>query len=401
MSESHDALFAELASGEAEVPADPRLVGAMRQRVVDAQRGGTLEERRNALAVSKSMIPRGGLEWLAGFSSDPDVSIRREALSIGEENGESGMPIVRAFLCDDDADLSLHVLAILTRKTERTATTRVRSLLSSRNARVRAAAAHLLGYIAGPVVKLQLRDLAKDDASEFVRQSASEALDRIEGLLSRNNPMPWVPSSEAHPDPTPQTPLSSTADLPTTAPRAEPTSANEPLAPETPAELPPAKASPQPTDLLTALGANDSDADTRAALAELPEADVRSAIREYRAGASALLGVGGARAATHLGLKAMVGDLRRRLQDAHPDVRSASVLAVAHLGGPAVLPQLSKLLHDSEPEVVTSAIEAVTHATKRLDMVHMAGQWLTPLTQSKNATIQEAAKAALADLGVS
>jgi hypothetical protein len=103
----------------------------------------------------------------------------------------------------------------------------------------------------------------------------------------------------------------------------------------------------------------------------------------------------------HLGLKAMVGDLRRRLQDAHPDVRSASVLAVAHLGGPAVLPQLSKLLHDSEPQVVTSAIEAVTHATKRLDMVHMAGQWLTPLTRSKDATIQEAAKAALADLGVS
>lgn len=389
MSESHDALFAELAAGEAEVPADPRLVGAMRQRVADAQRGGTLEERRDALAVSKGMISRGGLEWLAGFSADPDVTIRREALHVGEENGEAGMPIVRAFLCDNDPGLSLHVLAILTQKLERTATTRVRSLLSSRNAQVRAAAAHLLGYIAGPVVKLQLQALANDDASPGVRQSASAALDRIEGLLSRNNPMPWAPTDEEHPDPTPQTPVSTSTVLPTSEPSG--TDAAEPVQGR----------ATQPSDLLATLGANDADDATRSALAALPEADVRNAIREYRAGASPLLAVGGARAATHLGLKTIVGDLRRRLDDPHPDVRSASVLAVARLGGPAVLPQLSKLLHDSEPDVVTSAIQAVTHAIKRLDMVHMAGQWLTPLTRSQNATIQEAAKAALADLGVS
>lgn len=387
MSESHDDLFAALAAGEAELPSDPRLIGAMRQRVVDAQRSGTIEERQDALAVSKTMISRGGLEWLAGFSSDPDVAIRRQALQIGEENGESGMPIVRAFLCDDDAELSLRVLATLTRKTERTATTRVRSLLSSRNARVRAAAAHLLGYIAGPVVKLQLRELAQDDPSPMVRQSASEALERIEGTLSRSNPMPWTPSEAPTPVAIPQTPVASSPAPPSSTP-----------------ETPPPAPEPQtasPVDALTALGANDSDADALSALKALPPADIRDAIREYRAGGAPLLGVGGARAAAHLELKAMVGDLRRRLTDSDPQVRSAAVLAVAKLGGPAVLPQLSKLLHDSEPQVVTSAIEAVTRATKRLDMTHMAGQWLTPLTRSKDATIQQAAKAALADLGAS
>src|SRR5690606_10634086 len=73
MNESPTELYEALARGEGHLPDDPRVVGALRQKVADAQRDPDIAARREALAVCRAMKERDGLDWMLNFAGDPDV----------------------------------------------------------------------------------------------------------------------------------------------------------------------------------------------------------------------------------------------------------------------------------------------------------------------------------------
>lgn len=389
MNESPTELYEALAQGQGKIPEDPRLIGALRQKVVEAQRSADLMARRDALAVCRAMRTRDGLEWMLAFASDPDPLLRREALQEGLDAEADGMFLVRAFLDDPDPDLCLEVVAVLTERADRTATTRVRGLMAHSDPRVRASAAHLLGFIAGPVVRPVLQRAVREDDDPQVQKAAEQAVERIDGLLSRSHPTRWSPA--AAPTSTPAAPT----------PAAPPQAVAPPVA-AAPSPAPtPAAAPRDAVASLRELGTPENPpAHAADLLAGLPADALAEAMSGYRTGGSPEHGVGAARAALALNNTTLVSPLRRWLADPSPRVRAAAVRALCGLGGPAVLPAASRLLADSDAQVVLAAIEALTSGVQRLEVPHMASTWLGPLRDSTDPAIATAAREALSSLGV-
>jgi len=391
MPQTPDELYAALAQGTAQPPTDPRLVGAIRQRVVDAQRHTDPDVRQDALQVCVSMISMGGLEWMYAFAEDPDPALREKTLDAAFAAEPEGMAIVRAFIADKNPDLSLRVLAALTERLEPTATTRVRSLLGADDARVRAAAAHLLGYIAGQVVRPQLDRLVREDPSEQVRWSAQKALQRIEGTLPRTDPKPWRAQDVST---APSTPEPDTVQAKTAQPRDLPAIQPDTTADTTGDEQP----APSAGESLMALGTGHapeaSGVATVHAMSPHAVSEQLASLRE-RSDVDSLIVA--AHAVNVLGRASYANDVKRQLTHSDPRVRAASAHAVATLGGPAVLPALARLLADPDVDVQSAAIHAVAKGAARHNVAHMAKQWLSPLT-AKEGPLADLAADALASL---
>jgi HEAT repeat protein len=361
--------WSTLAADGGPLPADPRITGALRQRIADRLGAPEVAARLEALAVAAALAPEGGLEWVARFAADPDLTVRRRAFELGLGAGTDGLPVTRAFLGDPDAALALDAFDAVGRASDRAATSRLRALLSSDRPWIRAGACHLLGYLAGRVVQPALQRLAAEDADASVRATAAAAIERL-GSPDRG---------PVGPVPRPGGPLPTEA--PVEAPR--------------PATVP--RSAPDLDVAVAFLVAWGGDAASGAP--EPPDAAIGAAIAAYEPGGPPAHGRGAARWVRARGSSRHVAAARRWLSDPDATVRSAACDAVADLGGPSVLAWIGPLVGDADPGVRRAALAALVRCADRVGARSAIRRFLSDAARSGDVDLAAEARRALGDRG--
>ncbi|MBW1879524.1 MAG: HEAT repeat domain-containing protein [Deltaproteobacteria bacterium] len=431
-----DEVYDALAKGGGDVPADPKLVDALVDRVFDARRSEDVAERMAALRVTDALGSRAGLDVIETFMQDPAAEIRRFAFNLGIAARQDGLRIIREAAADPDPLIALEALRLLTIAADRSATTRARTLVDSDNPAISASAIRLLGHIAGPSVRREL-ELMSSDPSEAVRNAVHEALLRISGDLPRNEPGTWWDEPPLAPPPDPvldaDTPFPEESLVPPGSLSSEdtldpdsfgaaksPTDSTwgpevdreeplwEPMLPEGVALPPriepgppwmPGEVTPLPETLpsdayglLRLLGMVDpSDhEDVIEALRYADGSALLENVHAHRVGRDPARGRGIAFAAMALHKTAWLGKVRRLLTDPEPLVRSAAAEAVASLGGPSTLTQISGLLQDENAQVRAAAVRALGNACDRWDMLSILPQWLEQAVDDKDPDVRAA-----------
>ncbi len=443
-----DALYAGIANGESPAPEDDRLIRLIAQRAWEAASSAQVDERRTGLAVAGAIGGDRGVEVATRYLEDSDRSIRRDAYQIGVDAGDHGRPLIREAAENADEQLATDAIALLTAMKDRSATSSMRRLVKSPHAKVRAAAARLLGQIAGFAVVRELEQL-KTDPDEDARRAAAEALAII---LGEDGPVitpPPPPDRSAKPEapqvaappppasewdmpqapPPPGTPtppgvpggdnLSSLRKAHTSsqvkesdtappapvrqlpAPRVAPPPGAE-WAPDAPIPLP--GTLPQEALALTRLLGQVDTPDRPAvleALRQCGQAAVSEVLAGHRVGGDVHRARGAALAAANMGNQRWVSTLRNYLRDPDAGVRATAMLAIARLATPSVLPQMARLASDPDPIVRSATAWGLGEAGRKLGTQSMVRGYLENMQGDADATVVEAADAALSALASS
>lgn len=369
-----DDLWSRVVAGDVPAQFQPHEERALITRVERAVHAEVAADRIAAMRVALAIGGREAIGALVRFARDPDLTVRRALFEHAFALRDDGLTIFRELAGDPDLDLALAALGLLRRAVDRAATGRLRVLLTSPMAPVRAAAVELLGHVGGPTVKTEVEKRLGDD-DDAVRREAEAALARIAGKLPRAVPERWYPEP--------------TALAPT-----------EPAAPRKKILVPGRKPPPDRAAaeaLLRRLGAA-SPADRPAFLDELIACGapaLGAAALAFRGG-DPELGRGIAFAAALQDLGAWATVLRRNLGDPAAGVREASAQALGQIGkGAALVPALAPLLTDPEARVRVAAIDAMAALCGRLGRPELLRQRLAAVEKDADEGVQAARARAL------
>lgn len=367
------------------------------QRAEAAARSGDAAGRLAALKIAAAVGGRDGLAIARRLVRDDAPEVRRYAFNLGVAGGPDGLPVLREACAGTDVDLVVDALERLSE--DKASTTRARGLLGADAPRVRAAAARVLGRIAGRIVVAELQRL-RDDADPAVREAATEAIAQITGRGQTGSTAPREPTAlPARREP--QTAPEAEPALPATRRPAPPVPEGVlPAAPPMSAAARPGSGPAAPgsaNDLLRQLGRDAVIA--RQALEDLGEPALSAAARGWRPGADPDLARGIARAAVQLGLASWAGTVRRLLADPSANVRIAALEALPALGaGPSVLGTVANLLRDLDPAVRTAAMRSVAALGKAQGRADLVRQRLAPLSADPDPEVKRVREELLADL---
>ena len=422
----NDDLYETLASGgTAEVP--PSALGTLRRSALAAARSKDAEARLAVLRVTPHLARPDAVRALSALVGDADEHVRRWVLLQTLALGEAGLGVLQAIASTSFDDDVVVALRHLTRAADRSALSTGRRALTSGSPDVRAAAAKLVGRVAGPSARPALSRLL-DDPETSVRSAVEEAIDELDsappaaeswftdGVLP-TPPIP-TPRSESTPEPEPPAeppPEAEAAPRPTADDDAE-TSA------EPGGDAPKADAAPaQAADDAASLAQDEAQAEghpqalpssTRPLLAHLgacaasDRAVVLAALEEHPAediGAILAAGDGGHRdlalglalAAAAFGTPSWVGAARRLSGHADPDVRAASAIALGELGGASVMPALLQALSDEVAAVRRAAVAATASLCRRIDRPDLLERAVSPLAGDSDPVVVTAVEEVL------
>lgn len=381
-----DELWGRIVAGQRlEHPLKPHEERALFTRVERAAHAPEAEERRAALRVAMVLGGREAVAALSRFVADPDLGVRKALFEHAFDLRDDGLLVFRELAADPDLDLALASLAILRKAVDRAATRRLRLLLDSPLAPVRAAAVELLGHVGGPTVRPEVERLLGDD-DDAVRAEAAAALERIAGRQPKAQPERWYPE----PAPTENALMAGSG---------EPAPARKKIL--VPGRAPPIDRAGAEA-LLRRLGAATAEERPRfeAELRAMGDAALGVASLGWRSGGDPELGRGIAYAAELLGLASWATTLRRLLGDSAAGVREAGALALGRLGkGTSVLTALAKLLTDPEARVRIAAITAIGRLCQTLGRPDLVRQRLAPLERDPDEGVRKARTDVLAALG--
>ena len=136
------------------------------------EKSDDLDARLLAVDVCGAIGGHRGMYVVRDFLKDADVAVRRRCVEAAVADGETGLPVLRAALDDADEGVVLEALSWLRKAADRGSAGALRRLVRHPSATVRAAAAELVGHVAGPGMTAALRPLLTDD-DEAVRTSAA------------------------------------------------------------------------------------------------------------------------------------------------------------------------------------------------------------------------------------
>lgn len=181
------AAYDRLAAGATDAPMHQarRLQYMARERCA-----GSVDDRLGAIAVATALGTNHGLPILRDLAVDADLKVRSEVLYRALALGAVGLPVLRRMIADDDDELAVNVLEHLVRAADEASANATRRLLRDPRARVRAAAATLLGIVGGPGVQIDLRKLETDEDDD-VKVAASLAIQQIRGEVEKPAANPW------------------------------------------------------------------------------------------------------------------------------------------------------------------------------------------------------------------
>ncbi len=188
--EDLDKLFAAVASGEREPPEDGIDRTRLLRRVRSHAASNDAELCLASIGVAVKAGGEDGIGMLASFAQVDIVEVREAALVAALEQGERGLAVIRTLAGDSDEGLAVESLRRLRRLVDSAVTQTVRRQLAHEAPAVRAAAAELLGHVAGGSLVPTLRRLA-DDPDPKVKKAAADAVERALGNLPRDKPDPW------------------------------------------------------------------------------------------------------------------------------------------------------------------------------------------------------------------
>ena len=328
--DSINALYDQVAAGQASPPQEYNAFKRMLSRARHAARKGSTEDQLAGIEVIQAIGGHWAMSALREFLQLPEAAVRRRALKAAVAEGEGGLLIIRDLAEDADVELALEALCYLRRIVDRGTTGRARRLLQADDPRIRQAAVELLGHIGGPGMAIPAGRLIQDEDAG-VKAAATEAYSRLNGELPQDKPDPWW----HQPATVPWTPREIV-----TLPK---------ILPEDPREL-------------LALIGSVAAADRAAVLTRftaMADRDLRATIRMARVDGPAAVSVGACVVVQLLSRDDQVVPIRRLLPDKSPDVRLACANALAVIGKPSVIMGLRDLLTDPYPEVRCAGITAL------------------------------------------
>jgi HEAT repeat protein len=372
-----DVVYATLAAGGSAPPLSAQEQFLVLARAERAAGGASPDERLAGLRVAETLGGREGLRIVGLFGKDPDRVVRRAALDAALRARDEGLPILREAILDADTGLAVEALRRLTLAGDKASTSRARTALRAPSGVVRAAAAGLLGQVAGSAVRPELLGLAVD-TDPAVRAAAEQALAQVEGRADRPPPSAWW-------EPLPEVAISTDS---------EPKKATEVPAPS------PESASTSLTEALALLrcaGTEDPPSEPLlSSLRGMDPATLLAAGQEYKAGSDTALGRGFAHAARMLERTEWSSTLRRLTVDSDPSVQAAAVAALGGLGrGLAALHLLEPFLRHEVPLVRKAAAQGLDAVCTRLGRRELLLERLRPLTEDSDPQVRSAARRAL------
>ncbi len=395
---------------------------------LEKAKAGPADARLGALRVAAVLGPKDGLPIAQQLVRDADPRVRTWAFNQAVAARDLGLAAIRDAADGADAELALAAFDLLNRWVDQASVATARRCLQAKDARVRAAAAQLLGNIGGNAIRLDLGRLADGDGDDAVRTAASEAMRRLSGDLPKAVRTPWwdetpptmpmpPPVGGAAPataapvaDPTPVTdtvPAPASTDLvPVPAPDPAP---EAPAAPTEPAwtgrdgrfaVLP----APLPTETraLARLLGMVAPADRPAVLDALRPLDGKALsdlLLGHTPGGDPALGRGLCLAVAGLGKTGALSKVRQLQGDAHPGVRAAAAEAVGAIGAAAAIPALSSQLDDPDPGARAAVITALADLAVRVRRPDLARDALGRLRGDLPDEVATALGAARARLG--
>lgn len=380
-----DELWGRIVAGQRlENQLKPHEERALFTRVERAAHAPEPAERKAALRVATAIGGREATTALTRFAGDADLGVRKALFDHAFDLRDDGLAVFRDLAADPDVDLALASLRILRKAVDRAATRRLRLLLESPLAPVRAAAAELLGHVGGATVRPEIDKLLAD-ADEGVRREATAALERIAGRAPKAIPERW------YPEPSPEKNALMRGDGPPAPPRRK--------------VLVPGRAPPLDRAgaeaLLRRLGAATPDERPpfEDELRAIGAAALSAASLGWRPGGDPEFGRGVAFAADILALQSWSTTLRRLLGDPAAGVREAAAMTLGRLGkGTSVLTALAVLVSDPEARVRIAAIHSIDALCRTLARPDLVRQRLAPLEKDPDEAVRKARADVLAAL---
>ncbi len=326
---------------------------------------GSVEDKLGAIRVAMALGSFHGAPIVLDLCMDPDQSVRQAVQTAALTKDWDGLPVLRKMASDADEELALTALERLVEIADLPASATARRLLKDPRPRVRAAAATLLGLVAGSGVQPDLRRLESDD-DQAVREAAALAVQRIRGEVEK----PGAEPPQEEPAVEVWAPLP--AEMPTEA-----------------VALARLLGSVQPGDLAVVVE-HLSRCDA-AAVAGLPS--------RYRPGADRATARGIALAAALLPRPSWLSSVRRMSRDSDPSVRAAAATGIGATGSLGTVVDLGKLCGDGEGIVRAAGVEALVALCVRIERPELGHRFLQPLVDDEH--VGEAARGALERLGSS
>jgi HEAT repeat protein len=328
--DSINALYDQVAAGEASPPREYNAFKRMLSRARHAARKGSTEEQLAGIEVIQAIGGHWAMSALREFLHISETAVRRRALLAAVAEGEGGLLIIRDLSEDVDVELALEALRYLRRIVDRGTTGRARRLLQAADPRIRQAAVELLGHIGGPGMAIPAGRLIQDE-DDGVKTEAIQAYARLNGELPQDKPDPWWHQPTA-----------------------------VPWIPREAVTLPEILPS-DPRELLALIG-SVAEGDRAAVLTRfsaMADRDLRASIRLARVDGPEAVSVGACVVVQLLSRDDQVVPIRRLLPDKSPDVRLACANALAVIGKPSVIMGLRDLLTDPYPAVRCAGITAL------------------------------------------
>lgn len=356
-------MYDRLATGEPPSEDPTPLAGALARRALQQTLDPTPEARLGALAVAAAVGWPLGASVIRALIDDPADEVRSRALALAIEAGPEGIGVLRGAAAGSDPRLVADALTRLGRIKDASAAPAARGALAHPDAAVRAAAAYLLGRVAGPSTQTALGALATGDPDPKVQRAAHEALERISGRRERGPAEPWWAAPQQAPSP--------------------PTPGSEP---------------PVDPRILARRIATTSGPEQAAALSALQPRQITELLASWAPGADLQLGRGLILAATLLQIPTAATRLRQLTTAREPEIRAGAAEGLGVLAGPSVLPVLTRLLDDPSGEVRAAAVGAVTAVSIRSGRADFAREALARLSPEQPARVVEAILAAHREL---
>lgn len=355
--------YEDVARGKVPAPVDYNEYKRLLAKARKATHAADEVERRMAIDVAGAVGRDRGMGVVRLFLDDPSPAVRRHCVDLAVREGEHGLLVLRSAVSDDDPEIALEAVRWLRRALDPGSAGALRRILKTEHDALRAAAAELIGHIAGPGLVIALRPLL-DSQNDAVRTAAEQAIERLEGHLPRDEPHPWwtEPADESYSAPT-------GTDLPESLPD-------------------------DPEALLQLLGqvAPEHTTTVLDALEPFGPSKMGFIVRACRPNGDRERNIGAARLGRAWERRDWVVPLRRLLPDDDPTVRIAVADCLAVIGSPSVLIGVRQLLQAPQSAVRAAAVRALTALCEPSELVRF--------TSEVHHDEDPLVKAALVDAGI-